>query len=325
MSIVKRAVIIIALLSLASGGYWGYQKYLNKDGGEIKASGTIEATEADASAKTPGALKGVYVNEGDTVKKGQLIAEITRNDLVAQREQAAMALLRAEAQLADLISGARAQEIEQAAANVNIARASYDKSSEDLAREQGLYDQGAISKNELERYQVAAELDKNKLQAAEAQLRLLQSGSRPQSIAAAKAEVERSKAVVKAADAQIADLKMYSSISGEVLTRNFENGEFVQMGSPVATISDLNDMWIKVYIPTDDKPAIKLGQTVHFTVSGSDQLFEGKISWISSKGEFTPKMIQTEKERANVVFAVKIKISNYNGILKPGMPADVVF
>ncbi|MGE5404623.1 MAG: HlyD family secretion protein [Candidatus Saccharibacteria bacterium] len=325
MSIAKRVVMMAVVLLLVTSGYWAYQKYFSDNGGQIKASGTIEATEADVSAKTPGALKGVYVSEGDTVKKGQQIAEITRNDLVAQREQAAMALLRAQAQLDDLISGARAQEVEQAAANVNIARASYDKSSEDLAREQGLYDQGAVSKNELERFQMAAELDKNKLQAAQAQLKLLQSGSRPQAIVAAKAEVDRSKAVLKAADAQLADLKMCSPIDGVVLTKNFETGEFVQMGSPVVTISDLNDMWIKVYIPTDDKPSIKLGQKVHFTVSGSDQKFVGRISWISSKGEFTPKMIQTEKERANVVFAVKIKIDDHDGILKPGMPADVVF
>ena len=99
----------------------------------------------------------------------------------------------------------------------------------------------------------------------------------------------------------------------------------MQMGSSLGTIADLSHMWIKVYIPTDDLPGIKLGQKVHFTVSGDNHRYSGIVSHIASKGEFTPKTIQTPKERANVVFAVKISFTNKNGALKIGMPADVVF
>ncbi|MGI6648660.1 MAG: hypothetical protein ACOX5W_06270 [Bacillota bacterium] len=82
---------------------------------------------------------------------------------------------------------------------------------------------------------------------------------------------------------------------------------------------------LRVYIPTDDLPVVKLGQPVTFTVSGESTTFEGIVCEIASWGEFTPKTIQTKEERTNIVFGVKIRINNGQGILKPGMPADVVF
>ena len=87
----------------------------------------------------------------------------------------------------------------------------------------------------------------------------------------------------------------------------------------------MDDLWIKVYIPTDDLPKVALGQKVTFTVSGWPEIFEGVVEEIAARGEFTPKTIQTKQERTNVVFAVKIRISSKGNVLKPGMPADVVF
>ena len=109
-----------------------------------------------------------------------------------------------------------------------------------------------------------------------------------------------------------------------MISKNYEEGEFVTAGATLATLADLDQLWIKVYIPTDELPRIKLGQGVDISVSGYREIFPGVVREISSRGEFTPKSIQTKKERANVVFPVKIDIkSNPDGTLKPGMPADV--
>jgi HlyD family secretion protein len=121
------------------------------------------------------------------------------------------------------------------------------------------------------------------------------------------------------------DLNVVSPINGTVITKNYQQGEFVQMGAPIVTLVDLSDMWIRVYIPTDQLPGIKLGQQVRFTVSGTPKVFKGAVEEINAQGEFTLQTIQTEEERANVVFGVKIRIDNEGGILKPGMPADVTF
>lgn len=321
----KRIGIVLLVLLLATGGYWAYINYYVSDQSGIQATGTIEATSVELNAKAAGTISEITADVGDNINAGQLLAEISRNDLIAQKESAALAVVKAEAQLDDLIAGARDQEKNQAAASVSIARTNYNKAKTDRERKQELLEQGMISQDDFERYKVAEDLALNQLQSAEASRSLVKLGSRPNTIAAARVEVERSRAVLKASEALLNDLKVKSPITGKLISRNYEPGEFVQAGSSIATVADLDDLWIKVYIPTDDLPLVKMGQKVHFTVSGDAQSFAGEVIEIASKGEFTPKTIQTKKERANVVFAVKIKTNSYQGVLKPGMPADVVF
>lgn len=325
MSKAKRALILAVVLCVGIGSYYAYQVYLSQQPQEIQATGTIESTMVDLNAPVFGVIKSIAAKEGDELKSGQIAAEISRNDLLAQRERDAMALLKAEAQLSDLVSGFRSQEIEEAKANVAVAQATSKKSSDDLISREALFAEGAISREELERYRMSAEVDKNKVKAAEAKLSILQSGNRPEMITAARAEVERNRAVLKATEAMIDELQIKSPLNGTVIQRNYEPGEYVTVGASVLTVADLKDLWIKVYIPTDDLPAVKLNQMVRFTVSGESRTFTGTVVEIASKGEFTPKSIQTKKERTNVVFGVKIRIDDHSGVLKPGMPADATF
>ncbi len=322
----KRAVIIIIVLLLVAGGtWWTWSAYYAGKTAAIQATGTIEGTDFDLCAKNSGTIQTLTVDEGDTVKQGQVVAALSRNDLVAQRDQAALAVTTAQANLDDLVSGARAQEIAEGQASVNIAQANYSKAVDDLSRNQQLYQSGGISQDVLDQYQTAVEVDKGQLDSAQAALSLLEAGNRPDAIAAARDEVKQSQAVLQSAQAVLNDLNVVSPINGTVLTKNYEQGEFVQMGSPIVTVVNLDDLWIRVYIPTDQLPAIKLGQQVHCTVSGLPKAFTGTVEEINSQGEFTLKTIQTEEERANVVFGVKIRIDNEGGVLKPGMPADVTF
>ncbi|MEN6462111.1 MAG: HlyD family efflux transporter periplasmic adaptor subunit [Syntrophomonas sp.] len=321
----KVGLLVIILLLLSGGSYLVYKEYFSEHSSGIQATGTIEATTVDLNAKSSGTIAILSIEEGNNVKQDQLVAVLSRSDLEAQKERDAMGVLSAEAKQDDLLSGARSQGIKEATANVNMAKISYDKSTTDLNRVEALFKEGAISQEQLDQARVNTDLKKNQLDAAEAKLSLLQAGNRPDVLEGAQAEVEKSKAVLQASQSVLEDLKVYSPINGTVLSRNYEPGEFVQMGAALATVADLNKLWVKVYIPTDDLPAIKLRQKVHFTVSGDDHQYTGEIINIASKGEFTPKTIQTKKERTNVVFAVKIGIKNESGVLKPGMPADVVF
>ena len=322
----KLAPLVLLLVLLAGASYWAYIKYFPTANSSILATGTIEATTVDLNVKAAGTIKTLSFQEGDTVHKDQALAELTRSDIAAQQERDALGVVEAQAKLNDLVAGARAPEIETAVTNVNMAQINLDKASQDLARAEQLFQAGAISQQEVDQAQVNANLKKNLLEAAQAGLSLLQAGTRPSQISGAATEVERTKAVLKATQAMLDDLKINSPIDGTVLSRNYETGEFVAMGTSLGTIADLSRLWIKVYIPTDDLPAVKLGQKVHFTVSGDTTQFIGTVSNIASQGEFTPKTIQTKQERTNVVFAVKITVDdNHNSVLKPGMPADVVF
>lgn len=208
---------------------------------------------------------------------------------------------------------------------MEMAAANLKQLETDLQRIQHLYEAGAVSQSELEQQQLKRDNLLSQLEAARARLNLLQAGSRPELIEAAAAELERSQAVLKASEAQLEDLKLYSPIEGIISKQYCQVGEYVQMGSPLLQIIDVKNMWIKVYIPTDDLPQIKLKQKASIWVSGSERVFTGTVIHIATQGEFTPKTIQTKKERTNVVYAVKLSVDDQSGTLKPGMPADVVF
>lgn len=323
----KKRIIagVLVILILSTGFYWIYQKYLISGSDSIEATGTIEATTVVINTRLAGVIKSIDVNTGDCVEEGQVLAELTRNDLVAQVERDKLSVLKAEASLNDMLSGARVQERLGAVANVEIARIEEKRTADDLERTRALFEAGAVSQAEFERVLAVSEISKNKLAAAKAGLSLLDEGSRPEQLEASRMEVERSKAVLKASEATIEDLKMSSPLDGVVISKNFEEGEFVPLGASLLTVANLEGLWIKVYIPIDDLPKVKIGQTVSFSVSGINQIFEGTVSEIATKGEYTPKTIQTKKERTNIVFGVKISISSEDGLLKPGMPADVIF
>ena len=312
----KRPIIAIAVLTMLISGYFIWERYLT-------ASGTIEATTVELTAKVAGTIQSIKVKAGDEVKQGDLVAELTRSDLLAQRERDALNVVIAQNKLDDLLSGARSQEIKEAVANVNIRQVAYDKATKDLERAEALYQGDSIALAELEALENNNIVAFNQLEAAQAKLNLLQAGSRDEQVKAAENQVKMMEAVLKSTEAVLADLKIASPLKGTIQSRNYENGEFVSAGASLATVVNLDKVWINVYIPTDDLPYVKVGDKAEFTISGLDKLFEGKISEIASRGEFTPKTIQTKKERANIVYKVKIEVDNSEGILKPGMPADV--
>ncbi len=319
----KRPIIAIAVLTMLISGYFIWERYLTGNSLVVEASGTIEATTVELTAKVAGTIQSIKVKAGDEVKQGDLVAELTRSDLLAQRERDALNVVIAQNKLDDLLSGARSQEIKEAVANVNIRQVAYDKATKDLERAEALYQGDSIALAELEALENNNIVAFNQLEAAQAKLNLLQAGSRDEQVKAAENQVKMMEAVLKSTEAVLADLKIASPLKGTIKSRNYENGEFVSAGASLATVVNLDKVWINVYIPTDDLPYVKVGDKAEFTISGLDKLFEGKISEIASRGEFTPKTIQTKKERANIVYKVKIEVDNSEGILKPGMPADV--
>lgn len=321
----KKILTVAAVLILAGLGYWGYDHYVLTQPETIRATGTIEATTVDIAARSSGTLENISVQEGEKVKEGQLMAQLSRSDLAAQTQRDALGVMLAEAKLNDLVDGARQQEIEAASAQVALKEAAQQQAQQDLTRAESLFQANALSEQKLEQARLALLQIDTELKVAQAESSLLQAGSRTAMIEAAQTEVERSRAVWEASQAVLEDLELFAPLNGTVVSRNYEPGEFITAGSVVATVSDLNSLWIKVYIPTDDLPRLHLGQKVAINVSGSSQTFNGRVQHIATQGEFTPKTIQTEKERTNVVFAVKIALDKADNILKPGMPADVIF
>lgn len=323
MAINKKAIAAVAgvVLLAAAAGYF----LLRPVDTGITATGTVEVTRADIMPKVSGYIDSFSLQAGDTVQAGQVVARISRADLEAQVVRDEAALARAVAQLKDLEAGPRSQERQEIAANLAAARSVQQKAQVDYDRYLSLYQQGAVPLQQLDAARSALEVADNSVTALEQRLSLSDAGTRPQMIEAQRLEVERSKAVLAASRVLAADTVVTSPISGLVLTKNFENGEYINPGSALVTVGLMNDCWVKIYLPSTQLGLIKIGQPADVKVdSFPDRVFRGKINEISQSAEFTPRQSITQRERANLVFAVKVKIENADGILKPGMPADVV-
>lgn len=159
--------------------------------------------------------------------------------------------------------------------------------------------------------------------AAQATVDLLHNGATEEEIAIAQAQVDMAAAQVALVEAQIAQLTLTAPIDGVVTTRSIHRGEMAQPGIPLMTIADLSTLKLVVYVPETQIGHVRVGQRVAIEVdSYPGQTFEGEVVTIAREAEFTPRNVQTEEERVNLVFAVEIRIPNPDGALTPGMPAD---
>ncbi|MBP2664115.1 MAG: hypothetical protein H6Q71_2063 [Firmicutes bacterium] len=322
--VTNKKILAGVLLALLVAGGTAY-KYLRTAETGITATGTIEVTRADVMPKVSGYLAGLQLKAGDSVEVQQIVAKITRADLEAQVVRDEAALAKAAAQLRDLEAGLRTQERQELSAMLESARSVYEKARQDYERYQSLYATGAISAQQLDTARSNMEVAYGSMTAANQRLSIGNEGNRPEAIEAQRLEVERSKAVLAASKVLLEDTVVVSPISGLILSKNFENGEYVNPGAAVLTVGDMNDCWVKIYVSSTQLGLIAVGQEAQVKVdSFPGRVFRGEIKEISQNAEFTPRQSITQSERANLVFAVKVKLDNAEGILKPGMPADVV-
>lgn len=318
----KLTILLIIIILIFSGVAY---KISSKKSTGITATGTVEITKVDITPRLPGYIKDLKVETGEKIQSKIVLFEIDRQDLSSQILSDQANLAKAEALLADIIKGSRPQEREEAISNMASAESVFIKARNDYNRFLELFLGGAISQQQLDMARSNFEVAKNSFAVARARLDLVEEGTRPDQIEAQKQSVEQLSAILAANKTILADTKISSPISGIVLSKNFENGEYVNAGSAVLTVANLEDCWIKIYVSSNQLGLINLGQEAKIKVdSFPDKVFKGKIKEISSNAEFTPRQSITERERANLVFYVKVKVDNEKLLLKPGMPADVV-
>jgi HlyD family secretion protein len=293
--------------------------------GELVLSGNIEVVDAQLSFKVPGRVAQRPVFEGDHVKAGQLIAQL---DDIEQRQQLAVRrteLAAAQAVLAELEAGSRPQEIASAEATVRSAEAEHARAELDYKRQQDLLKEAAISQRDFDTAEAQLKVAAARLAETRERLKLIREGPRTETIQQARARVEQARAAIALAETQVENTRLLFPLDGVVLSHNIEAGEFVTAGTPVVTVADTVHVWVRAYIDQTDLGRIQHGQhvAVHSdTFPGKS--YDGVIGFIASEAEFTPKTVQTSKERVKLVFRIKVDVNNPNDELKPGMPADVV-
>ena len=314
-------LILISLVLLAGTAYY----FLNRPvDSAITGTGMIEITQADLTPKVSGYLVERNFKEGDQVEKGQIIARINKVDLALQYNQTVAAYQAAQSKLDDLLAGSRRDEILSYEAAMIAAQENRDKAASDYERFEKLYQSGAISAQNLDNYRVALTTAEGTLKQNQASYRVAILGTRTDAISTQRHVVEQSKASMEAAQALLNDTDVKSPISGRILSKNYEVGEFISAGAPIATLGDLSDCWVKIYVPSNLLGNIRLGQEAEVRIdSFPSKVFKGIIRDIATEAEFTPRQTITKGERATLVFAVKVYVENPESVFKPGMPADV--
>lgn len=260
----------------------------------------------------------------DLAREGA-VSDQQRDAAAAARDAAAAQVDQAKAALADLIAGARPQEVRRAELGVTQARANLEAARlAERSAAEALSDRlGARSALDVAGTSVATTSAQAK--AAQAQLDLLLAGTRPEEVRAAGEQVRQARETLRLARVQRSHCFIYAPTSGVIKSRVAEPGETVAMGSPVVVLLDAARPWLRVFIPESRYGLVRIGDRAVVTAdSFPNRKFNGTVVEIASEAEFTPKNVQSPEERVKLVFGVKIDLRLAGDQLKPGMPADAV-
>jgi len=311
------AVSIFGLL------YYFFTRDKKEGNAFIKVSGNIETTEVDVGFKISGRIVSLSLQEGDWVENGKILAKLDDEDLRHRFGLAKATLNSAQAKLNKLLAGSRPEELREAEAALHQAQFDLENKQAHYERMKVLFEGRGIPKETLDNAEAGYKIAKATVQRATENYKLVKEGPRKEDIEDAKAQVEQARASLKLAETQLSYTVLNSPLSGVVLVKSSEMGEVVNPGTSIITLADLENVWLKAYIPETDLSKVKWGQEVIVTTDlRPKKEYKGKISFISSQSEFTPKSIQTEKERVTLVYRIKVDIPNPDRELKPGMPAD---
>lgn len=313
------------------------------EGDPIKA-GQLVARMEDADIR-----QEVAMRQAELLAAQAYLAELeagSRPEVIAQAEAAVQ---RAAARLKELQTGSRPQEIASAEAAVASATADLERTRQDYERQRVLFKKDVISEREFQAYQSSYDMAQARLREAEERLSLvregprteqveqaraalkeaeerlreIRNGPRTETIEQAQARLQQAREALQLSETRLSYTTIVSPLAGVVLTDSIEAGEFVAPGTPVVTVGDLHHVWLRGYIDETDLGRIKVGQAVRVTAdTHPDKAYQGRVTFIASEAEFTPRSVQTTKERVKLVYRIKVDIPNPDLELKPGMPAD---
>jgi HlyD family secretion protein len=258
----------------------------------LTVAGTVEIREVRLSPLAAGRLQRLLKDEGDSVRAGDTVAVLEQPGLSALIEQ--------RRALADAASTRTAE--------IRAAQADSQRAANDLARARVLAGQGIASPQELERLESAAAA----------------AGARLQAVRASVRESQAARAAAEATESIRDQLVLLSPADGIVLTRFAERGEVIAAGVPVVSVGLVHAPWVRAYVGERYVARLRTGQAVRIRVDGyPDSAFAGSISEIAPRAEFTPRAALTERERADLVFGIKVTVAGGGGRLKAGMPVQV--
>lgn len=288
----KKLIAVITILILFSCS--------DNNNGAFRFNGRLEVDVIKVSAKTSGEIDSLFTDEGEKVTAGQNLAVVEQDRLNIQLQQQ-------QAQLGEIDANVRSMNSQIRQINAQL------KLNEDLiVKTKDLINSGAATTQKLDELMTQNEVYKSQIEAAKA------------GIDALADKRKQVKAAIALTGLNLKDSRIKAPVNGMILNRYHNLKELVNPGMVLFDVANLDEMDATIYVPLADLNRVKLNQSVTVQVDGIEEDLTGKVTWIASEAEFTPKTILTDETRTSLVYAVKIRIDNQDGRLKIGMPVDVL-
>jgi HlyD family secretion protein len=317
-------ILILLAVAIAAVAYF-YPRLTRKTEPQnrLTLSGNIEAHESLVSFKVQGRIVDLPVEEGQRVEPGALLARLDDADYQQKVRIGEATVNVRESNLALLLAGTRQQEMSASEQTMLNAQADLEEKKIEYDRAQRLFSKDELSAEDRDLADTALKRAEATFRAAQQRYNEAVEGTRKEDIAIARANLKQADADLGLSRVNLDYTTLRAPSAGVITVREAELGEVVIPGTPVITLADLDHIWLRAYIAETDLGRIRWGQEATITTDTyPGKQYPGRISFISSSAEFTPKSVQTYKERVTLVYRIKIDIDNPNHELKPGMPAD---
>ena len=320
VAIILAVAIIVAAIG---GGTWWYQSLQNNG---LTLYGNVDIRTVNMSFRVGGRLQSLNVDEGDAIKQGQTLGQLDKAPYENALMQAKANVATTQAQYDLMMAGYRAEEIAQAAAAVKQAQAAYDYAQSFLQRQQGLWNSRLLSANDLANARSSRDQALASLKSAQDKLSQYRAGNRPQEIAQAKANLEQAQAQLAQSTLDLQDTVLTAPSDGTLLTRAVEPGSMLTAGSTVLTLSLTHPVWVRAYVDEKNLNQAQPGREILLYTDGRpDKPYHGKIGFVSPTAEFTPKTVETPDLRTDLVYRLRIIVTDADDSLRQGMPVTLKF
>lgn len=320
----KRRVILLMVLVCAIGAYVYYEKYQQAQQMiNPVLYGNVDIRSVNLAFRQTGRLQDMLVDEGDRVKKGQLLAQLDGQPFKDTFAIAQANLRLAKAQLAKVLSGSRSQDIEVAYQEIQRLKATLTLANTTLKRQERLRKTGAVSQGAVDNARATYKEVTAALAAAEQKFSLLEEGADKEEIAIAYAQVDIAQQQVNSAQTTLDETKLYAPDDAWVQTRILEPGSIVGMNTPLLSLAIRMPVYIRAYVDEPLLGRLSLGQKVTIYTDSGDTRYHGHIGFISGSAEFTPKTVETTSLRTDLVYRVRILVDGEAKGLNQGQPVTV--
>lgn len=315
-------VIAVAVAAIAGLLLW-WLLHDRDDDGVLRLYGNVDIREVELSFRQPGRVSGMAFDEGDAVAAGDVLAQLDADPYREKLAAAQAELQAAQAELDKLHSGNRPQEIAQAQEAVSQAQAGFDEAERNFRRQNVLLESGASSQRTVDAARAARDQAAANLASAKSALSLSRDGFRSEDVAAGEARVAASEAALAQASTALADTELVAPSDGTVLARVREPGSMVASSTPLYTLSLRDPVYVRAYVSEPGLGRIVPGASVRVLTDSSDKVYHGQVGFISPRAEFTPKTVETTDLRTDLVYRLRVVVSDADEGLRQGMPVTV--